>query len=178
MLKPLLAPILGLLTAVCFTSCGVPGMPGPQDPPDPAVGSQISTQDIVGYFPTPRPGMRYVYVSTEKKGQVTLSNRAELEVLSVQGTQVKLGLKVGNEDKQTDVDTARPPLLPAGGMNFVGRENVTVPAGTFSALKLSFSQDNKSFNVWAVRGIGVLQTLEQRPNQETMTIQLESYQLN
>jgi hypothetical protein len=173
-LKPSLRAIILAFACTFSSSCGSDLGTTP-DPSDPPVGSKISTQDIVGYFPAPKAGMLYVYVSTEKKGLVTLSNRAELEATEVKGTLVKLKLSVGDESKFVDVDTAKPPVLPAGGMNFEGREEVSVPAGSFKAFKLSFSQNNSSFNVWAVKGIGVIKTLEQRANSDMLTVELHQY---
>lgn len=172
--------VLKPLAAACgawllLSSCGIPGTPGAPDPSDPPVGTKITVQDIVGTFPAPKVGINYVYIGVEKKGQVTKTTRAELEVAEIKGAIVKLKLDVAGDQKTVDVDTSKPPILPPGGMSFEGREHVAVPAGTFNAMKLGFSQNSSSINVWAVKGIGVVKTLEQRANGDTMTIQLQSY---
>lgn len=172
--KPFLKATVLALACTLFSSCGS-DIGTVADPSDPPVGSKLSAQDIVGYFPTPKVGIQYIYVSTEKKGLVTLSNRAELEVAEVKGTLVKLKLNVNDESKFVDVDTAKPPVLPTGGMNFEGREEISIPAGKFKAFKLSFSQNTSSINVWAVKGVGVVKTLEQRANNDTLTVELHSY---
>ena len=81
----------------------------------------------------------------------------------------------GSETKTQTVDTSKPPVLPAGGLHFEGRENIQVPAGSFNAQKFSYGQNGGTVNVWALKGIGILKVFDQRANGDTATIQLESY---
>lgn len=164
----------GLLLAGCGAA-GTPGSPSNAEPGDPTIGTHVGSQDVVGYFPPPKVGINYVYVGVEKKGETTKTTRAELEVLEVNGSKVKLKLTIAGESKTTDVDTSTPPVLPPGGLTFEGRESLSVPAGSFKAAKFSYSQNGSNFNVWAFKGVGVLKILEQRPNSDTNTVQLDSY---
>lgn len=164
------------LLASLLIGCGLPGTPGTPDPADPAVGTKVTSQDVVGYFPAPRVGIRYVYTGVELKGQVTVSHRLDAEVAEINGNLVKLRLIVdGAASKLQDVDTSKPPVLPPGGLTFEGRENIAIPAGNFNAQKFSYSQSGGTVNIWALKGIGVLKVIDQKANRDTNTIILESY---
>lgn len=165
-----------LSAAFVVSSCGASNGPGAPDPSDPAVGTKLSNQDIVGYFPPPKVGLNYVYVSTNRTGEVSKSTRLDISVTEVNGPKVKLKLiAAGTNTSMHDVDTGTPPVLPPGGLTFEGREQLTIPAGSFNAQKLSLTQNNNTINVWAVKGVGIIKTLEVKANRDTVENVLQSY---
>ena len=122
--------------------------------------------------------MKYVYLSTELKGEVKKSTRLEAEVVETTEQKAKLKISIGGTaPTTTEVDRDQdPPVLPSGGITFEGRENVTTPAGTFNALKYSYSQNKSAFNSWGVKGTGIIKILEQRSEGDTVTTELQSFE--
>lgn len=143
---------------------------------DPQIGTQVEAKSILDLYPQLLAGMKYVYLAVEKKGAVAKSTRVEAEVLETDADKAKVRLTIGGANSTTvDINRANPPVLPSGGLVFEGREQIGVPAGSFNARKYSYSANGSTFNVWAQQDVGVLRTLEQKANGDTVDNQLQSF---
>ncbi|HEY9841053.1 MAG: hypothetical protein ACAI44_23770 [Candidatus Sericytochromatia bacterium] len=175
----LLALLFGLLAPLA--GCG-PNSPGGKtslgtEPGDPPIGTKTDAKSVLDLYPSLLAGNKYVYLSVDKNGEVAKSTRVEAEVLEATADKAKVRLTIaGANSSVIDIDRAKPPLLPPGGLIFEGREQISVPAGSFNALKYSYTQGTSSFNTWAQRDVGILQTVEQKGFAHVVTTTLQSYE--
>lgn len=165
------------LALVAGAACGLPNGGETPQSGDPPIGTQVEATYLSDFYPPFRAGMRYAYVGVERQGEIEKSNRLEAEVLETTADKAKIRVTIGGKVSQTTEINRRqdPPVLPPGGITFEGREQITVPAGSFNAQKFSYTQNKSSFNAWGEKGVGLLKILERRPNGDTVTTELQSY---
>lgn len=165
------------LAIVAGAACGLPNGGASPQSGDPAIGTQVEATYLTDFYPPFRAGMQYTYVGVERQGDIEKSNRLEAEVLETTADKAKIRVTIGGKTSQiTEINRRQdPPVLPAGGITFEGREQISVPAGSFNAQKFSYTQNNSSFNAWGEKGVGLLKVLERRANGDTVTTELQSY---
>lgn len=146
-------------------------------PGDPEIGTQVEAVYLTDFYPPFEVGMKYAYLSTEQKGEAEKSTLLEAEVVETTAEKAKVRITLGGGAANvTEINRKiDPPVLPAGGITFEGREQLTVPAGTFHALKFSYRQNNSLFNAWGEKGVGLVRVLEQKPNGDSVNTVLQAY---
>ncbi|PKL76283.1 MAG: hypothetical protein CVV27_11030, partial [Candidatus Melainabacteria bacterium HGW-Melainabacteria-1] len=89
--------ILTLLPLGCglLLACSPPSGSLTPEPGDPPIGTKIDAKSLLDFYPQFLAGMKYVYVSVEKKGEVDKSTRVEAEVLEANADLAKLRLTIG-----------------------------------------------------------------------------------
>ncbi|MGV3525718.1 MAG: hypothetical protein ACO1RX_15960 [Candidatus Sericytochromatia bacterium] len=162
---------------IAGAACALPNGGETPQAGDPLIGTQVEATYLSDFYPPFRAGMQYAYVGVERQGEIEKSNRLEAEVLETTADTAKIRVTLGGKISQiTEINRRQdPPVLPPGGITFEGREQITVPAGSFNAQKFSYTQNKSRFNAWGEKGVGLLKILERRPNGDTVTTELQSY---
>lgn len=142
---------------------------------DRQVGSKVDGAYVIDFLPQFVAGMRLNYVTKSKVGAVDMSQLTTIEVTETSSTTAKLNVTSGGKTNPVTFDRAKPPILPEAGITYEGRENVTVPAGTYNAVKVSFSNTTSVFNAWLSKDVGIVKVVEQRKEGLVVTTELNEF---
>lgn len=140
----------------------------------------VDKKFVTSFEPEYKPGMTYTYsvTSTDPNSRPETVTTEIIDVVppmvkvrftsSIRGTQIK-------EDMINNFD----PSMPDNGIINEGTENVTVPAGSYDATKVSYFIDlgkNKAkTTVWLVKNIGAVKRVDIMPDTNYITSELKEF---
>lgn len=143
------------------------------------VGTVATADMIKVYYPEFRSGSKWIYTSKTNMGAMQVANfdlttdvtKVTSDTVTVKSTGA--GINISQIVKRKDFSplSSNDPSLKNIKYKYVGKENVTVPEGSYSgADKFSFSNGGKtSATVWFVKGKGVVKS-ESRSSANGMNI--------
>lgn len=142
---------------------------------DKTVGSKVDATYVMDHFPQLIAGTKLTYLTKSKVGSVDMSQQTVIEVLETNSSKAKLRVVSGDKSNLTEFERNKPPILPASGITYEGKETITIPAGIYNASKVSFSNDSSVFNAWLIKDIGILKVVEQKKDGLVVTTELIEY---
>jgi hypothetical protein len=168
--------ITGMITVSCST--GTPSTttkPTPVPSTSPGLGSLVDAKFVEGFEPIPAAGQKIVFISTspgaEPRETSTEIIAVDGEVLTVRVTTPEgtKELKGKNEDFGDD--------LPKTGIQYLGKEEVNVPAGDYkAATKVSYTNaENIKVVMWLVQDIGPVKRVDTQPDGSVITTELKEF---
>lgn len=136
-------------------------------------GTKVDSKYLISFLPKLKQGIKYAYLSIERKGTSQNSSRIEIDVLNVNDNKVKLKTSIaGNAQNDSEIDLNSPPIFPTSGILFLSKESLTVPSGTYLTSRFSYLQNNSNFNVWLSTDVGIIRLQEQKNNGDIITTEL------
>lgn len=142
---------------------------------DKAIGSKVDAIYVMDHLPQFVAGMKLTYLTKSKVGSVDMSQQTSVEVLETNSGTAKLRVVSGDKSNLTQFERNKPPILPPSGITYEGKENINIPAGSYNASKVSFSNDTSVFNAWIIKDIGILKVVEQKKDGTVITTELIEY---
>ncbi len=139
-------------------------------------GTKFQIQYIKDFYPKPKIGMKYVYLSSEKKGLAQVLNRLEYTVSEINSNNLKLKSLVNSKDEKTiDLDLNNPPLLPKTDYLYEGKEFLTVIAGSYLTTRFSYLINNDRYDLWISDDVGIIKYLERKSSGDVILTELNEF---
>lgn len=139
-------------------------------------GTKVEVKYIVDFYPKLKQGMKYVYLTREKKALAQVSTRLEYQVNEVVENKLKVTTLTDNTDqKMLEIDMNAPPLLPAKDILYEGQELLIVTAGSYISKHFSYIKDNSRFNIWLSKDVGIIKFTELKNSGDSIITELNEF---
>jgi len=170
-------PIKKLIVAVSLlliTSCSTPATTTNTN--EIKSGTKVEVKYIVDFYPKLKQGVKYVYLTREKKGLAQVLTRSEYQVTEVNENKIKVTSLTDNADQKVlEIDTNVPPLLPAKDILYEGQELLIVTAGSYITKHFSYIKDNSRFNIWLSKDVGIIKFTELKNSGDSIITELNEF---
>ena len=163
-----------LLISLCYVmvSCSTPTGNGI------AAGTKVQVKYITDFYPKQQLGMKYVYLSSEKKGLAQTLTRLEYSVTEINDNKVKLKtLANGIDQKSLDIDINKPPLLPSANLQYEGEDFLIVTAGSYQTTRFSYLINNDRYDLWLSKDVGVIKFSERKSSGDVVITELNEFRI-
>lgn len=139
-------------------------------------GTKVEVKYIVDFYPKLKQGIKYVYLSREKKGLAQVLTRLEYQVTEINENKLKVTSLTDNADQKVlEIDTNAPPLLPAKDILYEGQELLIVTAGSYISKHFSYMKDNSRFNIWLSEDVGIIKFTELKNSGDSIITELNEF---
>ena len=163
-----------VLVSLCtgFVSCSTPNVNTIQ------AGTKVELKYVTDYYPQPKQGMKYAYLSSEKKGLAQILIRREYTVSEINGSKVKLKvLTDGQESPSIDIDINSPPLLPSANLQYEGDDFLIVTAGSYRTTRFSYLINNDRYDLWVSKDVGIIKFSERKSSGDVNITELSEFRI-
>lgn len=139
-------------------------------------GTKVEVKYIVDFYPKLKQGIKYVYLSREKKGLAQVLTRLEYQVTEINENKLKVTSLTDNTDQKVlEIDMNAPPLLPAKDILYEGQELLIVTAGSYISKHFSYMKDNSRFNIWLSEDVGIIKFTELKNSGDSIITELNEF---
>lgn len=142
---------------------------------------EVDKKFVASFEPPYKVGMKYTYNVSSSQTPNLAPEVVSTEILEINAEKVKIKTTSSLKGEQTQEDKIDnfDPGMPNTGIINEGNESVTVPAGTYDAVKVSYFMDlgpNKAkTTIWLVKDIGAIKRVDILPDASIITTELKEF---